>query len=533
MIDTLASLARTHARTNADRPAITYRDRTGEDRTMTYAELDARSSRVAQALLASGVRAGDRVAFLDKNTPEFFEVQLGAAKIGAVMVAVNWRLAPPEIAFTVNDACAPVIVVGEEFRPAVDACRDALQTVKEVVVVGDVYEAWIGGHPATDPGFESTPDDIGVQFYTSGTTGVPKGVMLSNRSLFGMMDFVRDEWGIDEHSMCMVAMPLFHVAGAGWALCGLTLAAHNVLLREVDLARIVDDLQRYRVTHAVFVPAVLQFLLITPGVETADFSALRHIIYGASPISEDVLVRSIERFACSFTQAYGLTETNGAIVTLPPSDHDVAGPHAHRLRSAGVPLPGVELLVVDDRDEPVPTGEVGEIWIRSGQNMVGYWNRPDDTAAALRPDGWLRSGDAGYLDRDGYLYIHDRVKDMIVSGGENIYPAEVESVLMAHPGVADAAVIGVPHDTWGETVKAVVVRAPAGAAETAGGPGDLEGDGALDEAGLLAFCRERLAHYKCPTSVDWVDALPRNPTGKILKRELREPYWAGRDRRVN
>ncbi len=525
MIDTLASLARTNARTHADLPAISFRDRGGEDRTMTYAELDARSSRVAQALLGSGVRSGDRVAFLDKNTPEFFEVQLGAAKLGAVMVAVNWRLAPPEIAFTVNDARAPLLVAGEEFRPAVDACRDALETVTTVVTVGEQYDAWIAGYPATDPGFEATPDDVGVQFYTSGTTGVPKGVMLSNRSLFGMMDFVRDEWGVDERSVCMVAMPLFHVAGAGWALCGLTLASHNVLLREVDLARILHDLQRYRVTHAVFVPAVLQFLLITPGIETADFSALRHIIYGASPISEDVLVRSIERFGCAFTQAYGLTETNGAVVALRPDDHDVGGPRAHRLRAAGLPLPGVELRVVDDRDERAPTGEVGEVWIRSGQNMVGYWNRPDETAATLRPDGWLRSGDAGYLDEDGYLYIHDRVKDMIVSGGENIYPAEVESVLMAHPGVADAAVIGVPDEKWGETVKAIVVPAPAAPCET--------GSGALDDAALLEFCRARLAHYKCPTSVDWAEALPRNPSGKILKRELREPYWAGRERRVN
>jgi len=468
------------------------------------------------------VRAGDRVAFLDKNGPAFFEVQLGAAKLGAVMVAVNWRLAPPEIAFTLNDARAPVLVVGDEFHAAVDACRSSLETVEQVVtrsgVGGDEYEAWIAAHPATDPGFEAGPDDVGVQFYTSGTTGMPKGVMLSQRSLFGMMEFVRDEWGVDEHAVCMVAMPLFHVAGSGWALCGLTLGAHNVVQRDVDLARILEDLQKYRVTHTVFVPAVLQFLLMTPGIEEADFSTLHHIIYGASPISEDVLVRSIERFGCGFTQAYGLTETNGAIVCLPPADHDVHGPNAHRLRAAGLPLPGVELRVVDDRGEDMPVGEVGEIWIRSGQNMVGYWNKPDETAATLMPDGWLRSGDAGYLDADGYLYIHDRVKDMIVSGGENIYPAEIESVLMAHPEVADAAVIGVPHERWGESVKAIVVRAP---------------DATVDEAALVAFCRERLAHYKCPTSIDWSEVLPRNPWGKILKRELRDPYWAGRERNVN
>jgi long-chain acyl-CoA synthetase len=496
-IDTLAAVVRTNARIRPDQPAITY-----EGRTQTYAELNARAD-------------------LDKNTPEFFEVQFGAAKVGAVIVAVNWRLAPPEIAFILNDARAPVLVAGKEFLPAIDAHRAELAALRCVVTVGDEYERWIDAHPADDPGHEAAADDVAVQFYTSGTTGLPKGVMLTNRALFGLMDYVHDGWEVDERAVCMVAMPLFHVAGAGWALCGLTLGSHNVLQRDVDLAHILEDLQRYAVTHAVFVPAVLQFLLVTPGIDDADFSALRHIVYGASPISEDVLVRSIERFGCAFSQAYGLTETNGAIVVLPPEDHDVGGPNAHRLRAAGLPLPGVELKVVDDRGESRPTGEVGEVWIRSGQNMVGYWNRPGETAATLLADGWLRSGDAGYLDADGYLYIHDRVKDMIVSGGENIFPAEVESVLMAHPGVADAAVIGIPDDRWGETVKAVVVRAPGADGET------------LDETALIGFCRERLAHYKCPTSVDWTDALPRNPSGKILKRELREPYWAGRERRVN
>ncbi len=521
---TLASLVRGHARTRGDRPAITY-----EDRVITYADLDERTNRVAQALLAAGVREGERVAFLDKNTPEFFEVQFGAAKLGAVSVAVNWRLAPIEIAYTLDDARARVLVVGQEFLPAIDKVRDALQTVETVVVVGDepappgtvAYEEWLARHEPVDPGFEASPGDVAVQFYTSGTTGMPKGVMLANHTLFRLLPYVGDEWGLDADSVCMVVMPLFHVAGSGWALCPLAYGAHSILLREVDLAAIVRDLERYRVTHTIFVPAVLQFLLVTPGIETADLSALRLVVYGASPISEDVLVRSIERFRCDFAQAYGLTETNGAIVVLPPEDHDVDGPNKHRLRAAGKALPGVELRVVDDLGNDLPTGEVGEVWTRSLQNMVGYWNKPAETAAALDPDGWLHTGDAGYLDADGYLYIHDRVKDMVVSGGENIYPAEIESVLMAHPGVADAAVIGVPHDKWGETVKAVIVRDP--------GP---EGE-ALTEDEVVAYCRERLAHYKCPTSVDWVEALPRNPSGKILKKDLRAPYWAGRERRVN
>jgi acyl-CoA synthetase (AMP-forming)/AMP-acid ligase II len=291
-----------------------------------------------------------------------------------------------------------------------------------------------------------------------------------------------------------------------------------VLLRDVDFGAILEAIPRYGVTDSVFVPAVLQFLLITPGCEDADFSSLRTILYGASPISEEVLVASVARFGCKFVQAYGLTETDGAAVVLPAEDHDPNGPNRHRLRAAGIPLPGVELRVVDDEGKDVATGEIGEVWIKSPGNMVGYWNMPEATAAALTPDGWFKSGDAGYLDADGYLFIADRVKDMIISGGENIYPAEVESVLMGHPGVADAAVIGVPDERWGETVKAIVVRAP---------------DADVSENDVITWCRERLAHYKCPTSVDWTDVLPRNPSGKILKRELREPHWEGRERNVN
>jgi long-chain acyl-CoA synthetase len=263
----------------------------------------------------------------------------------------------------------------------------------------------------------------------------------------------------------------------------------------------------------------MQFLLMTPGIDDADFSSLRAIVYGASPISRDVLVRAIDRFGCDFYQAYGLTETTGAVVMLPAADHDPDGPHPERLQAAGLAMPGVELRIADPvTSAPVPAGAVGELWIRSSQVMAGYWNQPHETAHAITPDGWFRSGDAGYLDDDGYFFISDRVKDMIISGGENIYPAEVEHVLMEHPDVADVAVIGVPDDRWGETVKALVVRTP-GTTTT--------------EADLIAFTRDRLAGYKCPTSVDWIDVLPRNPSGKVLKRDLREPYWRDHDRAVH
>jgi len=512
---TLAGLIREHSATIGDRPAFTF-----EGRVMTYRDLDERSSRVAQGLRAAGLGAGDRVAVLDRNGLELFELLFGAAKIGAVLVAVNWRLAPAEMAYVVADAATRLLVVGTEFADIVDEVAGDVPTV---LVTGpataglESWDTWIGRYPAEDPSEDAGPDGVAIQFYTSGTTGLPKGAMLTNASVFALVPVVSDLLGMDANSVSLVAMPLFHVAGAGWAIFGLANGSHNVMLRDVDLPLILETIPRFGITHAVFVPAVLQFLLTVPGIEDVDFSSLEMIVYGASPISEDVLIRSIDRFGTRFVQCYGLTETNGAVVVLPPEDHDPGGPRAHRLRSAGIALPGVELRIVDVAGLDVPTGAVGEVWIRSPSNMSGYWNLPEATGTALDADGWFRSGDAGCLDADGYLYISDRVKDMIISGGENVYPAEVEHALMNHPAVADVGVIGVPDDRWGETVKAIVVRSPG----TNPTPDEL-----------ISWCRERVAHYKCPTSIDWAEALPRNPSGKILKRELRETYWRGRDRQV-
>jgi long-chain acyl-CoA synthetase len=296
---------------------------------------------------------------------------------------------------------------------------------------------------------------------------------------------------------------------------------HSVIIRDIDPVEVLRVIEEHRITETFVVPAVLMFLLATPDLANTDVSSLRTVFYGASPISEDVLVRSMEAFACDFAQVYGLTETTGAITSLLPEDHDPDGPRAHLLRSAGRPFDHVELKIVDAATgEALPPGAVGEVLTRSDQNMLGYWNKPEETASLLS-EGWLHTGDAGWLSEDGYLFLHDRIKDMIVSGGENIYPAEVENALLSYPAVADAAVIGVPDDKWGETVKAIVVKSPAAIGD----------DGAL-AADILSATRDRLAHYKCPTSIEFVDALPRNPSGKVLKRELRKPYWADRDRNI-
>jgi long-chain acyl-CoA synthetase len=289
------------------------------------------------------------------------------------------------------------------------------------------------------------------------------------------------------------------------------------VLRDVDPAEILRVIPAHGITNAFMVPAVIQFLLVTPGVDDTDFSSLRTLVYGASPITDKVLIAGMETFGCEFIQVYGLTETTGAITQLDGADHD-PGHRPQLLRSCGRPYPWVEMRVVDSATgEDVPVGRVGELWTRSHQNMAGYWNNPDATAQAITPDGWFKTGDAGFMDADGFVFLHDRVKDMIVSGGENVYPAEVENVLMKHPAVADVAVIGVPDERWGEAVKAIVVKA-AGAD--------------IDEADIIAFARESLAGYKLPKSVDFAEVLPRNPSGKLLKRELREPYWAGVERRI-
>lgn len=526
-ITTLDQALPLFARERPDQVAL----RAGE-RSWTYPELHAESARVAQALLAAGVAPQQRVAFLGRNVPEYFTLLFGTAMVNGVTLAVNWRLAPPEMEYILNHAQAKVLLIAAEFLGHLEQMN--LETVEQVVVIeGDpgpsggsevAYAQWIADQPETDPAIGCDVEDVCYQLYTSGTTGLPKGVELTHRNLMCAMDIGAREWAIDGDSVVMVAMPLFHIAGSGWGVAGFTQGAEMILVRDMDPAEVLRLIETHGVTNSLFVPAVLQILSSVPGVEKTDFSTLRRIVYGASPISEQVLVRSMEVFGCEFAQVYGLTETTGAITNLPPEDHDPGGPKAHLLRAAGRPWGDVEIRIVDaETRKDLPDGQVGEIWCRTAQNMKGYW-RNDEATAESFPEGkdanglgWFRTGDAGYM-KDGYLYIHDRVKDMIVSGGENVYPAEIENVLMGHPKVADAAVIGVPSEKWGETVKAIVVDAPDG--------------GATDEE-LVAWCRERLAGYKCPTSIDRIDALPRNPSGKILKTELREPYWKGHGRRVN
>ncbi len=524
VIETLGDIPRKHAAERPDKVALTYVEQAVEasHRTWTFAALNAEANRIANALRALGIEPGQRIAYLDRNAPEYFLYLLGGAKINAVSVAVNWRLAEPEMAYILNDSEARVLLVGEEYLPAVTGMN--LPGVEKIVVLGDpgssghdTFDGWLAGASAEDPHVPVAPEDVCYQLYTSGTTGRPKGVEITHGNFLHAMTASMENQAFETASLNLVCMPLFHISGSGWGLMGMFHGAGSVMLLDVDLELILRVIESFGVTHALFVPAVLQFLLGLPRCRETDFSTLKNITYGASPITEAVLLEGMEVFGCDFIQVYGLTETTGAITSLAPEDHDPGGLRAHLLRSCGKAIRNHEVAIFDAETlAPVADGEVGEIWIRGPQIMHGYWKNPEASAESLRPDGWFRSGDAGYL-KDGYLYIHDRVKDMIISGGENVYPAEIENVLMQHEQIADAAVIGVPSERWGETVKAIVTRT----------------DDALTEQAVIEHCRKFLAGYKCPTSVDWMDEIPRNPSGKILKVELRKPYWAGKDRQVS
>jgi acyl-CoA synthetase (AMP-forming)/AMP-acid ligase II len=311
-------------------------------------------------------------------------------------------------------------------------------------------------------------------------------------------------------SVNLVAMPLFHIGGCGYGTSTLLVGGHTVVMREVNPAYIVRTIELRRVTHAFFVPTVVQSLLEVPGVEQADLSSLKLLMYGASPIGETLLEKALAVLRCDFMQAYGMTETSGTVVVLEPEDHRLDEGGRERLRSCGQAVPFAEIRITDPVTfQTCPNGSVGEIWVRSEMVMQGYWQNPQATAETIMPGGWLRTGDAAYSDGEGYIYLFDRFKDMIISGGENVYPAEIENVILSHPAVSEAAVIGVPHQRWGETPKAIVV---------------LRDGVSPTEHDLIAYTRTRLARYKCPTSVVFIDMLPRNASGKLLKRELRRMF---------
>jgi acyl-CoA synthetase (AMP-forming)/AMP-acid ligase II len=492
---------------------------------ISYRQLDEMADRYARAFVAAGLEPGNRIAWLGKNASLYFTLLIAASRAGLAMVPVGWRLAVPEVRYILADTEAALLVCQPFAADTAKAAADGLDSLKTLLIDTQddasglqTLDAWTAEQgdaalPMVDP-------ERGVlQLYTSGTTGHPKGAVLCNRNMFALRPIIEasdvDWYKVSAEDSMLVIMPVAHIAGSGVGTIAFYNGCRAVIRAEFSPDAVLDCVND-GVTHMFLVPTALQMVVNHPrATSTTDWSRLKLVMYGAAPIPLELLRQCMHVMGAEFCQQYGMTETTGTFCALPPEDHDPEG--NQRMRSAGKALPGVEIRIIDAAGNPVPHGTIGEIATRSPLNMTGYWRNEAKTRETVDGDGWLRTGDAAYMDDDGYVYIQDRVKDMIISGGENVYPAEVENAIFGHPDVLEVAVIGIPDDKWGEAVKAVVVPRPGHE---------------VDPASVIAWARERIAPFKAPKSVDVIPEMPRNATGKILRRELRAPYWEGRDRAV-
>jgi len=507
------------SRIHGERLALQY----GEQR-LTYAALQRRVGQLAQALCQLGVCRGDRVAMVQRNGPALYETLFACFRIGAAAVPINVRLHPEEVAFICQDSGARVLVATSEQAAAVRRAREVVAELQVVGVGGMAgaldYEGLLAAAEPLLSDAEVRPDDLAWLFYTSGTTGRPKGAMLTHRNLLVMtMNYYADVSSVTPEDVVLHAAPLTHGSGL-YGLPALAKGAANIILDtpSFDPARVFELIERWRVSIIAFLaPTQIKMLLGGP-YGAYDLSSLRCIAYGGGPMYVEDLKQAVGVLGPVLVQIYGQGEAPMTISYLRREEHLTGGDMAaeRRLASAGVARTDVEVRIVDEADREVGPGEVGEVVVRGEIVMAGYWNQPEATAEVLR-GGWLHTGDIGMMDERGYLYLLDRKKDLIISGGNNIYPREVEEVLQRHPAVYEVAVIGVPDPLWGESVHAVVALRP----------GQV-----VTEEELIAFCREHLASYKKPRSVEFVAELPKNAYGKILKRELRERYWQGRERRI-
>ncbi|MDJ0361936.1 long-chain-fatty-acid--CoA ligase [Rhodococcus sp. H29-C3] len=486
----------------------------------TWSQWYDRILRVAAALADAGIVAGDTVAFVDKNNLSCIEVTYAASLLGAANVVPNWRLAGEELDYVLADSGARILFVGSELHPQILAIRDRLTAVERIFSIGgehDEFEPWIDGVSPLHPRPHVSPDATALILYSSGTTGRPKGIRLTHRNLFAHSDSMLDIMPVEEDHRFLVAMPMFHVGGTCYAIMGIHAGKHCYFTREADGPSIFAGLAA-GANIAFLVPPVIAGVLAAGEQAINAFKAFKRIVYGAAPMPLPLLRAALAAWPdTEFVQVYGMTELAGVVTALMPDVHrDEA--QTERMASAGTPIPGMEVRIVDPVTlEDAPTGITGELWWRSEQCTPGYLGKPEATAETITAEGWLRSGDMGRADDGGFIFIEDRLKDMIITGGENVYSPEIERILVEHPAIAEVAVIGVPDDRWGETIKAVVVLVP---------------DAIVDESELITYTRGRLAKFKCPTSIDVVEVLPRNPTGKILKRDLRKPYWDNRDNKL-
>ncbi|MDB5971901.1 MAG: hypothetical protein JWQ90_4351 [Hydrocarboniphaga sp.] len=508
-IKSLGDIPRHYARTRPNSPALI--DAYGP---VSFAELDARSNRVANVLAESGVVYGDRVAFLGKNSTRYFETLFGANKIGAALLPLNWRLAPPELTEILRDAGPSVVVADREYEEAARSVAKA-SGHKVAVLVYDSSNPGVSqldellrDASSVDPASVIDPWQTAVLMYTSGTTGKPKGVQLSHQGYLylRLCEHLETSFRYESGDVMLTVMPLFHAMGTGLSLQALYSGAAIAVYSMPDPGELMRLIARDRPTVLPLVPTVIQMLLDHPDAASADYSSVRIVVYAGSSIGAHLLKRAMVEMKCQFMQFYGATETGAGVTFLRPAQHRLDD--EEKLKSCGSPLPLIELKVADADGHELPDGQVGEFLIRSPSLTTGYFRQPELTAAAFR-DGWYRSGDGGYRDADGLFYMVDRVKDMIVSGGENVYSTEVEQAVQKLGGVRLCAVIGLPDDKWGERVVAVIICEPAVP---------------VSKEQIVAHCRKLIAGYKVPKQIEFVDALPMTPSGKVMKRLLQEQF---------
>jgi acyl-CoA synthetase (AMP-forming)/AMP-acid ligase II len=487
-----------------------------QDRTCTYAELRDRCWRLSNALIQV-TEAGDRVAILAENCPEYVECYYGVPGAGLALTLLNYRLSARELAYIIGNAEPRLLIVEPKYLPTIQQIRAEIPSVEQIVLIGGEADGTIGydafpahGSPA-EPTRKPREEDLCWLLYTSGTTGLPKGAMLSHRNLMGAIVNSMCSWDAGMDDVCMFTFPQFHVAG--YVMPMYHLRTYPVVLQKsFDAPTMLRDIERYGVTSTAMAPTMIAMLLEDPIAERYDLSSLRRIGYGASAMHAEVLRRARAKWpGVAFSTGFGMTELAGNVMFLSPADHDRAADQGLPiLGSVGRQMPLARVRVVDDEGRDVGPNVPGEIVVKGDQVLMGYWKNPEATKGSFFEGGWFRSGDVGRWDEEGYLYIVDRKKDMILTGGENVYPREVEEALYEHPAVVEAAVVGAPDPKWGEKVVAVVCRRSEVSGEE-----------------LIAHCRERIASYKKPRHVVFIDALPKNASGKVLKRELRDRIAAG------
>ena len=494
----------------------------------TWNEYDQRTDALARGLASLGINRGDRVAVLMLNCHRYFELYYACARMGAAVVPLNIRLARPEIVFILNDSESKALIVDKTFAPYATG-RDTFPSVETVIYSGDEnpadmlnYEDVVskGTHMQESVDQEMEDDDLAGLYYTGGTTGRAKGVMLSHKNIVSNAMNVIIAAGYNSRDVYLHTAPMFHLADAGSTFALTMVGARHVFNPMFNPVQVLQTIQDEKITAVLLVPTMVNAVLNHPDVDKYDLSSIRRITYGASPMPIELLKKGLQKWGQIFGQGYGMTETSPLLTGLEQFDHIVDGTpeQIRRLSSCGKEALGVEVRVVNAYYEDVLPGEIGEIIARGPNIMLGYWHMPEATAAAI-VDGWMHTGDLATVDEENFIYIVDRAKDMIISGGENIYSVEVENALYTHPAILEAAVIGIPHDTWGEAVHAVVVLKP--------------GTSATEEA-LIEHARTQIAGYKVPRSIEFYpEALPKSGAGKILKRDLRDKYWAGKSRNVN